>query len=84
MDRVIYSDAREFKPKVISYLTSAGCIMRVLIYITMPYAQKENTSSREKPLIYADLGTAPGKRPMAAPLSTHDHVVYSTVNSNIN
>ena len=48
-------------------------------------AQTENTSSsyRQKPLIYADLGTAPGKRPMAAPLSTHDHVVYSTVNSNI-
>ena len=41
-------------------------------------AQTENTSSsyRQKPLIYADLGTAPGKRPMAAPLSTHDHVVY--------
>ena len=41
---------------------------------------KENTSSTaKKQLIYADLGTAPGKQPVAAP--AHDKVVYSTVQS---
>ena len=43
------------------------------------YAQKE--SNKEKQIIYADLGTAPGKRPMAPALSTHDQVVYSSVHA---
>ena len=43
-----------------------------------------NALDRKRPLIYADLGTASGKQPMAPPLSSHDRVVYSTVNSSTN
>ena len=45
---------------------------------------QENALDRNRPLIYADLGIASRKQPMAPPLSSHDRVVYSTVNSSTN
>ena len=70
MDKVIYSDAREYK-LMVNYLTSTDCLRS---YIKC-HRKTHQLNILENPLIYADLRNAPGKRPMAVPLSTYEYIL---------